>query len=109
MTPDRSTAVAISVIVASVEAARTMRRCLESVCEAAKAVAAEVMVVDASRDGSADIAEEVLGPASVIRLPVGTLTPDLWAAGIQRSRGKIVALTTAHFEVQASWLDGSGA
>ena len=105
MTPDRSTAVAISVIVASVEAARTMRRCLESVCEAAKAVAAEVMVVDASRDGSADIAEEVLGPASVIRLPVGTLTPDLWAAGIQRSRGKIVALTTAHFEVQASWLD----
>ena len=68
-------------------------------------MAAEVLVVDASRDGSADIAEEVLGPEGVVRLPAGTLTPDLWAAGIQRSRGKIVALTTAHFEVQASWLD----
>jgi hypothetical protein len=62
-------------------------------------------VVDASRDGSAEIAEQALGRDHVVRLPTGTLTPDLWAEGIRRSTGKIVALTTAHFEVQPGWVE----
>ena len=94
----------VSVVIASVESARSIEGCVNSVRDAMARVPAEVIVVDASRDRSADIARAALGSDCVVQLPVGTLTPDLWAEGIKRSRGTIVALTTAHFEVQPSWL-----
>ena len=71
--------------------------------QAVEEIEAEVIVVDASSDKSADIAEEVLGPTAVFRCPVGTLTPDLWAEGIRRSSGRTVALTTGHFVVPPEW------
>jgi hypothetical protein len=70
---------------------------------AVREIEAEVIVVDASSDNSADIAEEMLGPRAVIRCPVGTLTPELWAEGIRRSSGRTVALTTGHFAVPPMW------
>ena len=64
----------------------------------------EVIVVDASRDDSGDIAESEMGRADVIRCAPGTLTPELWAVGISRSVGRLVALTTGHFAVERTWL-----
>lgn len=63
----------------------------------------ELFVVDASLDGSAEIAERELGTGSVLRYPAGTLTPELWARGIARSTGNVVALTTGHFVVEPGW------
>jgi glycosyl transferase family 2 len=96
----------VSVVVASVEASRSIKDCLDAVNTAVWGRRAEVFVVDASRDGSADIAEEMLGGARVMRCASGTLTPDLWAEGIARSTGRIVALTTGHFVVDPTWVDG---
>jgi len=95
----------VSVIIASVESARSIERCIESVRRALEGKCSEVIVVDASRDTSADIAERELGRAVVIRCAPGTLTPELWAAGIGRSTGLVIALTTGHFEVGPSWIE----
>ena len=95
----------VSVIIASVESAESIGRCIESVREALERKCSEVIVVDASRDTSADIAERELGHAAVIRCAPGTLTPELWAAGIVRSTGRVIALTTGHFEVAPNWME----
>ncbi len=95
----------VSVIIASVESAESIGRCIESVRAALERKCSEVIVVDASRDTSADIAERQLGHAAVIRCAPGTLTPELWAAGIVRSTGRVIALTTGHFEVGPTWME----
>ena len=95
----------VSVVIASVESARSIERCIESVRSALAGKCSEVIVVDASRDTSADIAERESGRAVVIRCVPGTLTPELWATGIVRSTGRVVALTTGHFEVGKTWLE----
>jgi glycosyltransferase involved in cell wall biosynthesis len=93
----------VSVVIGSVESERSIRAALVAMQQAVNEIEAEVIVVDASSDKSADIAEELLGPTAVIRCPVGTLTPDLWAEGIRRSSGRMVALTTGHFVVPPMW------
>ena len=94
----------VSVIIASVESARCIEACLDSVYRAIGSRTSEVFVVDASRDVSADIAERVQGGAHVIRCAPGTLTPELWAEGIARSTGRVVVLTTGHFVVEPGWV-----
>ncbi len=94
----------VSVIIASVESARSIRGCIESVRAALEGWNAEVLVVDASLDASADIAERELGTAQVTRCASGTLTPELWAVGIARSKGRVIALTTGHFAVEPTWV-----
>ena len=103
MRPDRTDGIEFSVVIASVESARSIERCIRSVQEAVKGTRAEVIVVDASRDESAEIAERTAGAERVIRCAPGTLTPDLWAVGIERSAGRVVALTTGHFTVEPTW------
>ena len=90
-------------VIGSVESERSIRASLDAMQKSLKGIDAELIVVDASRDRSADIAEEMLGSKSVVRRPAGTLTPELWADGIRRSRGRTVALTTGHFVVPPVW------
>jgi hypothetical protein len=93
----------LSVVIASVESARSIERCVRSVRTALEGTRSELLVVDASRDQSAELAERQLGKARVVRCTSGTLTPELWAIGIARSTGSIVALTTGHFVVEQTW------
>jgi glycosyltransferase involved in cell wall biosynthesis len=94
----------VSVIIASVESAHSIAGCIESVNVALAGLRSEVVVVDASRDASASIAANALGSAAVIRRPVGTLTPELWAVGIACSTAPVVVLSTGHFTMQPSWI-----
>ena len=94
----------VSVVIASVESARSIESCIDSVRQALTGMRSELLVVDASRDASAEIAEKQLGSTRVLRCTRGTLTPALWAAGIARSTGRVVALTTGHFAVEANWM-----
>jgi len=103
MSSNRGDGIEFSVVIASVESERSIEQCIRSVRDAVKGTHAEVVVVDASRDRSADIAEQSLGAERVIRYAPGTLTPDLWAVGIARSTGRVVALTTGHFAVGPAW------
>jgi glycosyltransferase involved in cell wall biosynthesis len=94
---------ALSVIVATVDAHRTIARCLDSISRATAGFDAEIIVVDASHDDSATRAEAALGSASVTRMARGSLTPQLWAAGIARARGRVVALTIGQCIMPDGW------
>src|SRR5215210_904146 len=58
---DHANSVDVSVIVASVESARALDRCIDSIQVALQGMHSELLIVDASRDPSAEIAERKLG------------------------------------------------
>jgi hypothetical protein len=93
----------LSVVVGSVESALTIEACLSALTGALRGVDAEVLLVDASGDGTRRIAGLLLPCPTLISRPEGTLVPDLWSEGIRASRGRYVALTTGHCIVPESW------
>jgi glycosyltransferase involved in cell wall biosynthesis len=94
----------ISVIVASVEAERSIGNCLASILASTRGLNVEVIVADGSRDGSAAVVRAEFPEAKLIVLSPGTLAPNLWAEGLARSRGHAVAFTTGHHLVSEGWI-----
>ena len=104
MSAERQPSHDVSVVIASVESEHSIGACIDSIRKALAGLSAEVFVVDASRDGTAEIASERIGRGRVVQCVPGTLTPELWAAGIAQTTGRIVALTTGHFVVEPRWI-----
>ena len=90
-------------IVGSLDAAGTMRECLQALRTACEGIDAEILVADASADDSARLARESLPSARVLALPPGTLVPALWGAGLREARGRVVAFTIAQCVVERGW------
>lgn len=93
----------MSVIVASIDAGRSIDRCLDHLCQACEGLDAELIVVDASRDDTSSTVATRSGTVRLIRRPVGTLAPHLWAEGYRQTSGRIVAFTTGHCVVVPGW------
>ncbi|MEO6529195.1 MAG: glycosyltransferase [Gemmatimonadaceae bacterium] len=109
MTAGRETC-ELSVVVGSVDAAGTLRDCLDSLRAACDGIDAEILVVDASHD---DGAAAICGDFPEVRLstlPHGTLVPVLWGAGLRAARGSVVAFSIGQCVVDPGWaramLDG---
>ena len=100
----------LSVVVGSLDGAGTIRDCLQALKAACTGLDAEIIVADASADDSARLARESLPDARVLSLPMGTLVPSLWGAGLREARGRVVAFTIAQCVVDPGWaralLDG---
>lgn len=99
-----SGSVEISVVVGSVESGRSIRDCLQSIYTSARGRSVELIVVDASRDNTAAMIRLRFPDATLVPMPPGTLTPRLWLEGLRRASGAVVAFTTGHCTVPASWL-----
>ena len=98
-----SDGVTISIVVACHDARNTVVDCLESIRRQAGRDA-EVLVVDNSSDGTAEVVRARFPDVAVSRVPPAALVPELWAAGIRASRGDILAITTAHCVPRDGWL-----
>jgi glycosyltransferase involved in cell wall biosynthesis len=66
---------------------------------------AEIVVVDNSTDGTAEIIRDEFPRVKLIPAPAAALMPELWETGIRQSTGGIVALTTTHFVPRHEWLE----
>jgi glycosyltransferase involved in cell wall biosynthesis len=100
---DMTPAIDFSVIVATNDAAQSIEGCLRHLDTAMDGVRGEVIVCDGSDDGTAERLEQLGLGTRLHRYPAGTLTPVLWAEGLRRSGGRVVALTTGHCLVSPSW------
>jgi Glycosyl transferase family 2 len=65
----------------------------------------EVILVDASSDGTADQAERLLPGLRVLRCPVGSLVPELWRDGLRATDTSLVAFSTAAMVPRRGWLE----
>lgn len=103
----------LSVVVGSIDAADSIQRCLQALALSCRGIDAEILVVDASRDGTAELARAALPGITVWTLPHDTLVPVLWGAGLRAARGRVVAFTIPECVVEPTWaramLDGVAA
>lgn len=102
MGPEKST---LSIIIAASNAAATVAECLASVQQQIRERSGvEVIVADASTDGTASRVRRDFPSIRLIERPDGTLIPELWSAGILQAQGDILALTTAHAVPDERWV-----
>jgi GT2 family glycosyltransferase len=94
----------ISVVVASHNAVATIDDCLSALVAQRLDNDAEIVVVDNSTDATAELIRTRFPDIKFIAQPQSALIPQLWAIGIRRSTGGIVALTTAHCIPKKDWL-----
>lgn len=93
----------VVVVVAATDARGTVAACLDRlVAEVAGRGAA--VVVDASRDGTADLVASRSPDLRVLRRSPGRLVPELWRDGLDATTAPLVAFTTAQMVPRPGWL-----
>jgi len=98
-----SVAPKLSIVVGSKDAEYTIASCLDALLSACSGVDAEIVVVDASIDGTARIVRKNFPSVRLAICPAGTLVPSLWAEGVKRTTGRMVAFTIAECVVAPTW------
>lgn len=93
----------VSVVLAAIEARATIAESLARFLDEAGSDG-EVILVDASSDGTADHAVALFPGLRVLRRPPGTLAPELWRDGLNASRAPLVAFSTAQMVPARGWL-----
>jgi hypothetical protein len=94
----------LSVVIGSHDARPSLVQCLASVRRGGAEPAVEILVADNSTDGTAEFVRERFPDVELLTLPARALVPELWAAGIARSRGHIVAITSAQCVPATDWV-----
>lgn len=93
----------LSIVVASKNTRGTIGQCLEALVGQCQGDELEILVVDASSDGSAEIAGR-FKQITLVQADPACLVPELWKIGIQLSSGRWVAFTTANFIPAENWV-----
>src|SRR5918911_3827848 len=93
----------LSVVVAAQNARATVARCLAALEQQRSDGVGEIILVDNSSDGTAELARQHFRGVEVVEQPGRALVPELWATGILQGRGPIVALTTAEMVPERGW------
>jgi hypothetical protein len=89
----------LAVIVSAIDARATIGASLARWREEAD----EVILVNASRDGTADEAETDFPDIRVLCRPAGRLAPELWRDGLDATDAALVAFTTAAMVPAPGW------
>lgn len=93
----------LSVVVASHNALSTIPRCLQALEDQRSEGIAQIILVDNSTDDTAGYVRQRFPTVEVLSQPGRALIPELWGAGILRSREQVVALTTAQLVPDPGW------
>lgn len=103
-TPAISDMKRLSVVVASQESEATIAKCLTSLDRQRADGSVEIIVVDNSSDSSSQIVAQRFPGVKLVKVPGSFLIPELWAQGLARAIGGVIAFTTAHCIPDARWL-----
>ena len=95
----------LSVIVASYNSRRTIADCLQSLQDQVTDNPFEVIVVDSSADGSADLVAERFPEVRLLRFAERRFPGDARNAGIAAARAEIVASIDADCVARQDWVE----
>lgn len=93
----------VAVIIASIDARATIHTSLEGFLRETCG-RGQVILVDASRDGTANEAERHFPDVRVIRRAPGRLAPELWRDGLSATEAPLIAFSTAQMVPRTGWL-----
>jgi len=95
----------IAVVIGAQNARGTISECLNSVVHQTSGANVEILVADASTDGTDEIIRKDFPNVVLIRAGNEKLIPHLWGIGMERAQAPLVALTTAHCIPSPNWLE----
>lgn len=96
----------ITVVVGAKNPGPGIRRCLEAIRKQSAGMAVEIVVADASTDGTAEIVLGSFPEVTLMRADPQLLMPQLWSLGIERARAPLVAITIGQCVPGPGWIDG---
>ncbi len=94
-----------SIVIASYNSAKTIRRCLQSLRELQTARTYETFVVDSGNDATADIVRSEFPEVQLIKLAKKTPPGSARNLGIRRARGELLAFIDSDCMADPDWLD----
>ena len=94
--------VELSVVVAAQNSDRALDSCVDALEAACAGVRAEIVIAAHEESLARGLADRHTGALPCVVAGKG-LVPELWLAGIEQARGRIVALTTGHMIVGPLW------
>ncbi len=94
----------LSVVIGSSNARHSVGKCLHELMRQRNDQNVEVVVVDNSVDGTAEIITREFPDVKLVRCAEDKLMPELWETGIRQSVGDVVAITTSHFVPAKNWI-----
>jgi hypothetical protein len=92
----------MTVVLAAVEARKTVGESVARFTDELRG-RGEVLLVDSSRDGTADEAATCKPSLRILRRPNGLLVPQLWRDGLLAATTPLVAFSTAQMVPRAGW------
>jgi glycosyltransferase involved in cell wall biosynthesis len=95
----------LSIVIGANNARASIRECLTVLNHQAQGRPVEIIVVDNSTDGTAEIVSKQFPHLKLVRSPESSFIPELWEVGMRESRGEIVAITTAHCVPHKNWIE----
>ena len=96
---------ALSVVIASYNAEQTIQGCLCSLQSQETNEDFEIIVVDSSRDRTAQLVEKEFPKARLYHFPARKFCGDARNVGVSVARGDIIALTDADCTTPRTWVD----
>src|SRR5260370_7173858 len=94
----------ISVVMATKNPAQQLYPCLVSLCDQSPSVTAEIIVADASTDGSEQIIRARYPDVRVLHFDASMASPQLIRAALRQARGQIIAVTDAYCRFPPEWM-----
>lgn len=95
----------LSVIIASYNSVRTIERCLQSLNNQITPKNFEIIVVDSSKDGTAELVEEKFRKVRLCRFSKRKFCGDARNFGISVARAKIIAFIDADCTADRNWVN----
>jgi GT2 family glycosyltransferase len=95
----------LSVVIGAQNARSSISDCLTALENQRCGRAVEILVVDNSTDGTAEMVSRRFPHLRLIRSPAARYMPELWERGINHSTGELVAITTADFVPRNDWIE----
>lgn len=94
----------LSVVVASAHSLDELESCLAALVRQAQNRRIEIIVGNCIGDNSINDVITKFPEVVIIRLPVEMILPELWAAGIAQSTGKVIAITDSTCTFPDDWI-----
>lgn len=93
----------LSIVIASINGAEYLARCLDALAHQEGEVDAEVIIADCVGPAVAELVERAPSNVRLIRFDGPRSVPELRSAGILAARGEIIAITEDHCIPEADW------
>src|SRR5260370_2646132 len=94
----------ISVVMATKNPGEHLYSCLDSLHDQDQSVTAEIIVADASTDGSEQLIRTRYPDVRVLHFEASMDPPQLIREALRQARGQIIAVTDAYCRFPAQWL-----